>query len=302
MAAARRGAAPRPDRAGGAGGRAHLRAAARRGADRRRARQPRRARAAAGPGLRGRPARLPARPRARRCPSTRGWAGRAGGAARLRRPRRRRRAAPAAAPRSPMPPAEGDTALVVHTSGTTAAPRPVELSFGNVQANALGSAVALGLDPDERWLCPLPLSHVGGLMVLLRSAIYGTRAVLDGAERAARRRHHASSRSCRPSCGGCSTRARARARGCASCCWAAPPPRPTCSSARPRRRLARRADLRPHPGLLAGRRATAARCPALAISLAARRRDPRRGPDRRRRRRPAHGRPRRASTRPGACA
>jgi O-succinylbenzoic acid--CoA ligase len=84
----------------------------------------------------------------------------------------------------PVPPAESDTALVVHTSGTTAAPRPVELSFGNIQANALGSAVALGLDPDERWLCPLPLSHVGGLMVLLRSAIYATRAVLGGAERA----------------------------------------------------------------------------------------------------------------------
>jgi O-succinylbenzoic acid--CoA ligase len=84
----------------------------------------------------------------------------------------------------PVPPRDADTALVVHTSGTTAAPRPVELSFGNVQANALGSAVALGLDPDERWLCPLPLSHVGGLMVLLRSAIYGTRAVLGGAERA----------------------------------------------------------------------------------------------------------------------
>src|SRR5215210_4960735 len=82
------------------------------------------------------------------------------------------------------PAGEGDAAVVVHTSGTTAAPRPVELSFGNVQANALGSAVALGLDPDERWLCPLPLSHVGGLMVLLRSAIYGTRAVLGDAERA----------------------------------------------------------------------------------------------------------------------
>jgi O-succinylbenzoic acid--CoA ligase len=85
---------------------------------------------------------------------------------------------------APVAPRDDDTALVVHTSGTTAAPRPVELSFGNVQANALGSAVALGLDPDERWLCPLPLSHVGGLMVLLRSAIYGTRAVIDGAERA----------------------------------------------------------------------------------------------------------------------
>jgi O-succinylbenzoic acid--CoA ligase len=77
-----------------------------------------------------------------------------------------------------LPPAEVDVALVVSTSGTTAAPRPVRLSFGNVQANALGTAVALGLDPRERWLCPMPLSHVGGLMVLLRSAVYGTTAVL----------------------------------------------------------------------------------------------------------------------------
>jgi O-succinylbenzoic acid--CoA ligase len=69
-------------------------------------------------------------------------------------------------------------ALVVHTSGTTGAPQPVELTLGNVQANALGSAVALGLDRHERWLCPLPLSHVGGLMVLLRSAIYATTAVI----------------------------------------------------------------------------------------------------------------------------
>jgi O-succinylbenzoic acid--CoA ligase len=75
-------------------------------------------------------------------------------------------------------------ALVVYTSGTTAAPRPVALSLENIQANALGSAVALGLDPGERWLCPLPLSHVGGLMVLLRSAIYATTAVLGPAERA----------------------------------------------------------------------------------------------------------------------
>jgi O-succinylbenzoic acid--CoA ligase len=47
-----------------------------------------------------------------------------------------------------------------------------------VRANALGSALALGFDRDERWLCPLPLSHVGGLMVLLRSLVYGTAAHL----------------------------------------------------------------------------------------------------------------------------
>ena len=73
---------------------------------------------------------------------------------------------------------DGDAAMVVHTSGTTGAPRPVTLTRANVLAQALGSAAALGVDPRERWLCPLPLSHVGGLMVLLRSVIYATTAVL----------------------------------------------------------------------------------------------------------------------------
>ncbi|HEY4896681.1 MAG TPA: AMP-binding protein, partial [Solirubrobacteraceae bacterium] len=68
------------------------------------------------------------------------------------------------------------TAVVIHTSGTTAAPRPVELTYGNLLWSALGSAVALGLDPAELWLCTLPLSHVGGLSILVRSAIYATTA------------------------------------------------------------------------------------------------------------------------------
>jgi O-succinylbenzoic acid--CoA ligase len=69
-------------------------------------------------------------------------------------------------------------AAVIHTSGTTSAPKPIELTYGNFLWSALGSAVALGLDPRERWLCNLPLSHVGGLSILLRSAIYGTTAVV----------------------------------------------------------------------------------------------------------------------------
>ena len=84
--------------------------------------------------------------------------------------------------RGTMPTASsGDPAVaVVHTSGTTAAPRPVTLTYGNFQASALGSAVALGLDPAERWLCPMPLTHVGGLSIPIRSAIYATTAVLHG--------------------------------------------------------------------------------------------------------------------------
>jgi O-succinylbenzoic acid--CoA ligase len=69
-------------------------------------------------------------------------------------------------------------AAVIHTSGTTAAPKPVELTYGNFLWSALGSATALGLDPAERWLCALPLAHVGGLSILLRSAIYATAAVV----------------------------------------------------------------------------------------------------------------------------
>ena len=69
-------------------------------------------------------------------------------------------------------------AAIMHTSGTTSDPRPVTLTFANWLANALGSAVALGLDLRERWLCPMPLVHVGGLSILMRSAIYGTTVVL----------------------------------------------------------------------------------------------------------------------------
>jgi O-succinylbenzoic acid--CoA ligase len=69
---------------------------------------------------------------------------------------------------------------VMHTSGTTSAPKPIVLSAGNFLASALGSAVALGLDPAERWLCPMPLTHVGGLSIPVRSAIYATTVVLHG--------------------------------------------------------------------------------------------------------------------------
>jgi O-succinylbenzoic acid--CoA ligase len=67
---------------------------------------------------------------------------------------------------------------VIHTSGTTSAPRPVELTYGAFLWSALGSAAALGVDPHERWLCALPLAHVGGLSILMRSAIYVTTAVI----------------------------------------------------------------------------------------------------------------------------
>src|ERR1700761_1743659 len=70
------------------------------------------------------------------------------------------------------------TATLMFTSGTTAGPKPVALSYDNWLWNAIGSALALGLDPAERWLCPMPLAHVGGLSIQIRSAIYGTTVIL----------------------------------------------------------------------------------------------------------------------------
>jgi O-succinylbenzoic acid--CoA ligase len=70
------------------------------------------------------------------------------------------------------------TAIVVHTSGTTNGPRPIALTYGNWLWSALGSAAALGVARDDVWLCTLPLSHVGGLSILVRSAIYATGVVL----------------------------------------------------------------------------------------------------------------------------
>jgi O-succinylbenzoic acid--CoA ligase len=69
----------------------------------------------------------------------------------------------------------------VMTSGSSGAPKPIGLTYGNFLWSAVGSGFNIGVDPGDRWLCCLPLSHVSGLSIVMRSAIYGTTAVLhDG--------------------------------------------------------------------------------------------------------------------------
>jgi O-succinylbenzoic acid--CoA ligase len=73
------------------------------------------------------------------------------------------------------------TFVVIHTSGTTGRPKPVELTYGNFYASAVANAANLGVDPADRWLCCMPLFHVGGLSILTRSVINQTEAVIhDG--------------------------------------------------------------------------------------------------------------------------
>ena len=67
------------------------------------------------------------------------------------------------------------------TGGTSGTSRAVGLTYGNHLWSAVGSAFNLGVDPVDRWLCCLPLHHVGGLSIVMRSVIYGTGAVIhDG--------------------------------------------------------------------------------------------------------------------------
>jgi O-succinylbenzoic acid--CoA ligase len=74
-----------------------------------------------------------------------------------------------------------DICCRVLTSGSTGAPRPIPLSYGNFLWNAVGSGFNIGVLPEDRWLCCIPLSHIGGLGIVMRSVIYGTTAVLhDG--------------------------------------------------------------------------------------------------------------------------
>ncbi len=68
---------------------------------------------------------------------------------------------------------------VIHTSGTSGRARTVELTWGNHLWSALASAARIGVDPGDRWLCSLPLHHIGGLAIVLRGAVYGTATVLE---------------------------------------------------------------------------------------------------------------------------
>lgn len=70
-------------------------------------------------------------------------------------------------------PAEADVALVVSTSGTGGEPKLVQFDRAAIDAAVAASAMALEATPHDRWLCCLPLAHVGGLLVLLRGVLLG---------------------------------------------------------------------------------------------------------------------------------
>lgn len=67
----------------------------------------------------------------------------------------------------------GGAASVVFTSGSAGGPKGVRLTRDNWEAAAIASAGHLGHGPADSWLLAMPLHHVGGLSILLRSAFVG---------------------------------------------------------------------------------------------------------------------------------
>jgi len=69
--------------------------------------------------------------------------------------------------------------LLLETSGSTGAPRWVVHGANSLAAAARASAANLGWAPQgDRWLLSLPLSHVGGLSILLRCFLGRQTAVI----------------------------------------------------------------------------------------------------------------------------
>lgn len=80
-------------------------------------------------------------------------------------------------------PVEADpvaTCVAVFTSGSSGIPRPVGLTWGNIDASAAAVAAHLSHRSDDRWLAVLPLHHVGALSIVWRSAREGSAVVLAG--------------------------------------------------------------------------------------------------------------------------
>ena len=83
-----------------------------------------------------------------------------------------------AAPSSDGAPTAEDTALVLHTSGTTSRPKQVPLTQRNIVASARNIQAWLQLGPEDRCLNVMPLFHIHGLMAALTASIAGGASVV----------------------------------------------------------------------------------------------------------------------------
>ena len=61
------------------------------------------------------------------------------------------------------------TISIMYTSGTTGFPKGVRQTVQNHSSSAISSALNLGLKEDDVWLCAVPIFHISGFSILMRS-------------------------------------------------------------------------------------------------------------------------------------
>ena len=67
---------------------------------------------------------------------------------------------------------------MIATSGSTGEPKGTELSAAALLASARASLRRIGAGAGERWLCCLPVFHIAGIQVLVRSLLAGADPVV----------------------------------------------------------------------------------------------------------------------------
>lgn len=72
----------------------------------------------------------------------------------------------------------GDSEFLLHTSGSTGAPKPITLTRTQMEASARATAAALGLVPGLRFLVCLPTAYVAGRMMLVRGLVLDSEMIL----------------------------------------------------------------------------------------------------------------------------
>lgn len=70
--------------------------------------------------------------------------------------------------------ADNDIAAIMNTSATTGQFKSVPLRWGQIKAHVQASQEVLGRSEQDNWLMVLPLFHVSGLSILMRSLYNGT--------------------------------------------------------------------------------------------------------------------------------
>ncbi len=75
-------------------------------------------------------------------------------------------------------PTDDTVFCIINTSATTGKFKSVPVRWSQIKSHVKASAKVLGVEEDDNWLVVLPMFHVSGLSIILRTLYNGTRATI----------------------------------------------------------------------------------------------------------------------------